>query len=159
MVIHVSNRFSFLENVCFECNSCRCECTNTGGSIVQTESDQNKSNYCDDSHPTIKVTKQISETCATLSVLHTTNTIVHESTCELYETSTIPDHSIDNNGDDLCMYNNSTVSVNSINHVHNSVVAPLVAHSMSLGLRGKGLHIGHLNVQGIRSTGKHEQIT
>ncbi len=43
--------------------------------------------------------------------------------------------------------------------MHDSQLSPFVAQNMMcLGLRGKGLHIGHLNVQGIRSSGKHDQI-
>ncbi|MEW8548507.1 MAG: reverse transcriptase family protein, partial [Candidatus Thiodiazotropha sp.] len=44
--------------------------------------------------------------------------------------------------------------------VHDLNVSPLPAHGnlANLGLRGKGMHIGHLNVRGIRSGEKLDQI-
>ena len=44
--------------------------------------------------------------------------------------------------------------------VHDVSISPLTAHShvVNLGLRGRGLHLGHLNVRGIRSGEKVDQI-
>ena len=44
--------------------------------------------------------------------------------------------------------------------MHNSIETPLTAQEnlLNLGLRGKGLHIGHLNIRGIRSGEKLDQI-
>ena len=44
--------------------------------------------------------------------------------------------------------------------VHDVSITPLTAHChvVNLGLRGRGLHLGHLNVRGIRSGEKVDQI-
>ena len=54
-------------------------------------------------------------------------------------------------------YDGSTIVTSCM---HNSIETPLTAQEnlLNLGLRGKGLHIGHLNIQGIRSGEKLDQI-
>ena len=63
-----------------------------------------------------------------------------------------------NGSDSIDTFYDASTTVNSC--MHNASISPLTAQEnlLNLGLSGKGLHIGHLNIQGIRSGEKVDQI-
>ena len=63
-----------------------------------------------------------------------------------------------NGSDSIDTFYDASTTVNSC--MHNASISPLMAQEnlLNLGLSGKGLHIGHLNIQGIRSGEKVDQI-
>ena len=76
------------------------------------------------------------------------------SYCSAYERDTLIDN--DSKISLGTVYNISTAC----NSVHDVTSTPLQAHNnvLNLGLHGRGMHIGHINVRGIRSGEKMDQI-
>ena len=76
------------------------------------------------------------------------------SYCSAYERDTLIDN--DSKISLGTVYNISTAC----NSVHDVTSTPLQAHNnvLNLGLHGRGMHIDHLNVRGIRSGEKMDQI-
>lgn len=137
------NVFSVLHTACTECNTHQCRCLKTN--ILDKD---------------IDMTKPIEQDSKTLSLQRWDSSTVNfkDSTIlngvSAYNADTITENDI-SSVDSL--YYVSTVCNST---VHDLNVSPLSAHGnlTNLGLRGKGMHIGHLNVRGIRSGEKFDQI-
>lgn len=134
--------FSILTEVCSECNEQTCLCAEQYSSIERN----------DDVHG-----------LESLSLSSTKNTVFSSQDSRIT--------AVNHDGQSLESINDSSQSFNSslnseslfdsISVVNNCMPnSPLLAHKnmFDLGLRGKGLHIGHLNIQGLRSGEKTEQI-
>lgn len=79
---------------------------------------------------------------------------------QIYETETVQNVSDNIHFDLSTLYDSFSSLDQDVNSMHDFNSSPLLAQDnlINLGLRGRGMHIGHLNVRGIRSGEKIDQI-
>lgn len=136
------NVFSLLQELCSQCNNISCQCIDNNSRDVSLICVEYQANGAFSSNP-----NTFSDEGSLINNFSTV-TDVRGSYREVYELDTFVEsdiNSVDN------VYDSSV-------HVIN--VSPLLAQNdlKNLGLRGRGLRIGHLNVQGIRSGEKVDQL-
>lgn len=140
--------FSILQTLCIDCNMLTCQCLDT----VRTFTPWNSNDT------------QISEFVPNRDSLYLPDSDSNDSKSKLRSENLAADAF-----DMETITESSTNSVDSayeaptiISSVHDTECSssPLLAHNslINLGLRGSGMHIGHLNIRGIRSGEKMDQI-
>ena len=135
--------YSLLQSLCTECNTTSCVCINFN---LYTDSQ---------THPKSETTLLDSivlvdnETQDNLLTSEDDIAFTSFTSCDsdAYDKETLVESDSQNSVGSI--YNLSTVC----NSIHDITSSPLPAHDhlLNLGLRGRGMHIGHLNIRGIRS--------
>lgn len=141
-----NNVFLLLQTVCDECNEHPCGCYTQGSEYFATDTTKISYNgtsqlHFEERHDSVTFRSALSD-----------STIINEHASNAYDKDT----DLENNS----LYNVSTVCSSLDSTVHDVSSSPLSAHSslINLGLRGRGMHIGHINVRGIRSGERVDQL-
>ena len=140
--------YSLLQSLCTECNTTSCVCIN-----LYTDSQTHPKSETTLLDSTVLVDNETQDNLLTLEddIAFTSFTSCDS---DAYDKDTLVESDSQNSVGSI--YNLSTVC----NSIHDIMLSPLPAHDhlLNLGLRGRGMHIGHLNIRGIRSGEKMDQI-
>ena len=142
--------YSLLQSICTECNRISCGCINFNLYPDPQTHPKCETIFLD---RTVAVNNETQDILLTLED-ETVLTNFTNSDSNAYNKDTLTESDSQNSVGSI--YNISTVC----NSMHDSTSSSLQAHDnfINLRLRGRGMHIGHLNIRGIRSGEKMDQI-
>ena len=145
--------YSLLQSLCTECNTTSCVCINFN---LHTDSQTHPKSETTLLDSTVLVDNGTQDNLLTSEddIAFTSFTSFTSCVSDAYDKDTLVESDSQNSVGSI--YNLSTVC----NSIHDIMLSPLPAHDhlLNLGLRGRGMHIGHLNIRGIRSGEKMDQI-